>query len=348
MAPDASRLLGDGKIVFDDPANHPTLEGPKFHKRNGYYYLSAPAGGVATGWQVVLRSRRVYGPYEPKIVLEQGSTKCNGPHQGAIVDTPAGEWWFLHFQERQPYGRVVHLQPTTWKDDWPVIGVDQDGNGVGEPVEEYRKPKATRLMRRVVPQTSDEFTGRRLGLQWQWHANHEDDWLSLRARRGWLRLRAMQHIGSAGLDTTPHLLLQKLPAPAFVAETRLELKGADVESGLAVVGRRHWASLVLRREAAGESVVFRTHEGDGFSARLRASAVRLRVAMAEGGGCSFAYAVGNGAFRRIDRPFQAMPGHWIGAKVGIYCDALGPESAPERYADFDYFRITRPSRQLSN
>jgi beta-xylosidase len=344
MAPDASRLLGEGKVVFDDPANHPTLEGPKFHKRNGYYYISAPAGGVATGWQLALRSRGVYGPYEPKVVLEQGSTACNGPHQGALVDTSAGEWWFVHFQERQPYGRVVHLQPVKWQDDWPLIGVDRDGNGVGEPVERFAKPKLGRTARVAVPQTSDEFTGTRLGLQWQWHANHEDAWHSLRARRGWLRLHARPAGATQRLDRLPHVLLQKLPAPTFTAETLVELNATHpTEAGLAVVGRNHWAALVVQSGAGAPRLVFRSSEGPGIHVKLGAPAARLRMEMSEGGECAFAYAVGAGRFRRVDVTFRAQEGHWIGAKMGVYCSDL---STSERgYADFDYFRVTPAARR---
>ncbi|MDR2147965.1 MAG: family 43 glycosylhydrolase [Tannerella sp.] len=60
----------------------PTIEGSKFYKRNGFYYIFAPAGGVKTGWQVALRSKNVFGPYERKIVMAQGKTAINGPHQG--------------------------------------------------------------------------------------------------------------------------------------------------------------------------------------------------------------------------------------------------------------------------
>ncbi len=114
MSADGTKLLDDGVMVFDGHDKHPTLEGPKFYKRNGYYYISAPAGGVETGWQLVLRAKNIYGPYEEKIVLAQGKTQINGPHQGAWLDTPTGEFWFIHFQDRGPYGRIVHLQPMRW------------------------------------------------------------------------------------------------------------------------------------------------------------------------------------------------------------------------------------------
>ena len=94
------------------PVGNATIEGPKFYKRDGWYYIFAPAGGVPTGWQTVLRSKNIWGPYEWKIVMAQGNTNINGPHQGAWVDTPDGkEDWFFHFQDKEAYGRVVHLQP---------------------------------------------------------------------------------------------------------------------------------------------------------------------------------------------------------------------------------------------
>ena len=136
MSPDGKRLLDEGRTVYTGPV----AEGTKIHKRDGYYYLSIPEGGVESGWQTVLRSRNIYGPYEKKVVLEQGMTNVNGPHQGAMVDTPDGEWWFLHFQQFNPIGRVVHLQPMHWCDGWPVIGVDQDMNGIGEPVHSWKMP----------------------------------------------------------------------------------------------------------------------------------------------------------------------------------------------------------------
>src|SRR4030095_2037632 len=127
MNTEGTRVLDDGVIVFDGHAADPTVEGPKFYKLNGYYYILAPAGGVATGWQLALRSKNIYGPYERRIVLAQGKTAINGPHQGALINTITGESWFVHFQDKGAYGRVVHLEPAVWKNDFPVIGADADG-----------------------------------------------------------------------------------------------------------------------------------------------------------------------------------------------------------------------------
>ena len=87
MTPDGTQAIGESRIIFDGHIGNATIEGPKFYKRDGWYYIFAPAGGVPTGWQTVLRSKNIWGPYEWKIVMAQGNTNINGPHQGAWVDT---------------------------------------------------------------------------------------------------------------------------------------------------------------------------------------------------------------------------------------------------------------------
>src|SRR5262245_43459018 len=187
MSEDGTKILDEGQMVFDGHAHHPTIEGPKLYKRNGYYYIFAPAGGVPTGWQTVLRSKNIYGPYEDKIVMDQGTTDINGPHQGAWVELKSGESWFIHFQDRGAYGRVVHLQPLRWMNDWPVIGIDKDRDGKGEPVSSFKKPAVLTRARPMAPETTDEFTSPVPGLQWQWQANFDKSWSSLTSKPGWLR-----------------------------------------------------------------------------------------------------------------------------------------------------------------
>ena len=100
MDPDGTRLLGPSRIVYDGHLSQPTIEGTKFYKRNGKYYIFSPAGGVATGWQTVLRADNPFGPYEERIVMAWAPGTINGPHQGGWVQTPEGEDWFLHFQDK--------------------------------------------------------------------------------------------------------------------------------------------------------------------------------------------------------------------------------------------------------
>jgi beta-xylosidase len=334
MSPDGTHMLGDGQTVFEDPKRHPTMEGPKFYKRDGWYYILAPAGGVPTGWQVALRSKRVFGPYEDKIVLEQGDTPINGPHQGALVDTPSGEWWFLHFQESLPYGRIVHLQPVQWSSDgWPMMGIDR------HPVLTHAKPKVATTQPIAVPQTSDEFDDTaKLGLQWQWHANHKNEWCALKARPGWLRLFA-QPVEQGDLSKASNLLLQKLPAKSFAVETFLQL-GAQPEGssnarrGLVMMGKKHAALSVER-----SNLVLRVNNEVSASKPLSSDSVRLKMSMRPGGLCTFTYATAGREFEKIGDDFQAVEGVWVGAKVGLFC--IHPETEKvESHADFDYFRFS--------
>ena len=344
MAPDGSRLLGEGQVVFDDPDRHPTMEGPKFLKKDGYYYILAPAGGVATGWQVALRSKNIFGPYEDKIVLAQGDSPVNGPHQGAMVDTPGGQWWFVHFQDAGPYGRIVHLQPVQWRDGWPLMGQQRGGQGIGEPVLRWTKPDVGLTCPVAIPQTSDEFDSPTLGPAWQWQANHRDDWYSLSARPGWLRLYA-QGVEGGDFTKAANLLLQKFPARAFAVETRVELaaNSDNVRAGLIVMGQEH-AAMVLQPAGKGAKLTMQVNGKEVAAASLPAPAARLAVEVRDGGVCRFAYAVGDEKSKQPLKPigpeFQAVPGRWIGAKVGLFC--LTPDGEHGGQADFDYFRFSPP------
>ena len=211
---DASAAITESRLVFDGHPDHPTVEGPKFYKKDGYYYIFAPAGGVPTGWQLVMRSKDVYGPYEARIVMAQGSTSVNGPHQGGWVTTPDGkEDWFMHFQDKYAYGRVVHLQPMQWKEGWPVIGIDREGKGCGEPVLSYRKPSVGKTYPICTPAESDEFESRTLGLQWQWHSNYSPLWYYTASERSRLRLSRYRNLQVIGICSTWGTCCCKKPRP---------------------------------------------------------------------------------------------------------------------------------------
>lgn len=340
MTPDATRLTGEGVIVSEIPEHLPAFEGPKFYRRNGWYYISAPAGGVTTGWQVILRSRHVYGPYEKRIALAQRGTWINGPHQGALVDTPSGEWWFVHFQDAGVYGRIVHLQPVRWENDWPHIGVDQDAEGVGQPVQSCSKPDVGgRNGARTCPQTSDEFDGPRLGLQWQWHSNHEQTWYSLSERPGHLRLYP-RFLAKGDFSKAGNLLLQKFPAREFSVETSLEIPAghAHLHAGLIVMGAE-FAALDVTRDAQGCKVQLLANLEPMGELAWVSAVLRLRVTVGEGGVCRFGVVRPEGSFYLLGPAFQARPGHWIGAKIGLYCMTMAPTQT-SGHADFPYFKLS--------
>ena len=331
MNEEGTKVITPGRIVYDGHEADPTIEGPKFYKRNGYYYIFAPAGGVATGWQTVLRSKSVYGPYDRKVVLAQGNTEVNGPHQGAWVDTPDGEHWFYHFQDVGPFGRIVHLQPMVWKNDWPVIGLDRDNDGCGEPVKTYRKPKINGSFPITTPAESDSFEAGEPGLQWQWHANPMDWWYFADAKSKKLHLYSVPISENyLNLWNTPNLLLQKFPSNEFTATVKLTfLPSAAItgeRTGLVVMGMDYG---LLSLEKTDEGFILSQNEcinadkgskeAVNESVALNESSLYLRVKVTPDAKCLFSYSKDGNTYSVLGKLFQAREGKWIGAKVGVFC-----------------------------
>ena len=256
MSADGTKPIGQPVIVFDgNGTENRTCEGPKFYKRDGWYWIMCPAGGVPEGFQLAMRSRSPYGPYEHKIVLQQGRTNINGPHQGAWVHTKYGEDWFLHFQDKEAYGRVVHLNPVDWSTGWPIMGKN------GEPVTTYKKPKASSTVV-VNPVESDEFNTTTIGKQWQWQANY-DEKFGVPTAFGTMRIftykreegrRKMEEAPSAlshqpsNLFGVPNMLLQKTPADEFMATTKVRFTSkADGQMGGIIMMGLDYSALVVKR-----------------------------------------------------------------------------------------------------
>lgn len=364
MSPDGERLIGPEVMIFDGHGEHPTVEGPKFYKRNGWYYVFAPAGGVKTGWQVVLRSRSPYGPYEIRTVLQQGPTKIPGPHQGGWVEDVAGDCWFLHFVDMYAYGRVCHLQPMRWtEDDWCTMGVDIDNDGIGEPVLTYRKPVSRVPSPVRTPADSDEFASRTLGLQWQWHANPERRWMFTNPTDGTIRLWCRAHDDAwRNLSDNGNLLLQKVNAPDYTATTKLVFHPSyeGDRAGLIVMGHDYatiglryadgkiaieqgLCPAAMRKGTAEQAVATASYAADGKPAEVYLR-VRIRQEWKDGDQprmfCRFSYSRDGKRFTEFGDEFEAAAGHWIGAKIGYYTDAaIGKNDGG--WADVDWFRVTK-------
>lgn len=359
---EGTKVISDPVLVFDgnDGVNH-TIEGAKFYKRNGFYYLFAPAGGVVSGWQLVMRSKDVYGPYEARIVMAQGKTDINGPHQGGWVDTPAGESWFLHFQDKGAYGRVLHLNPMKWVNDWPVIGVDKDGDGCGDPVSRYRKPKIGKTYPIETPVESDEFDTRKLGLQWEWHANYQDVF-GFTTNMGYARIYGHElspHFKN--FWEVPNLLMQKFPAEEFTATAKLKVSAKDDGqlSGLIIMG---WDYSWIGVEKQGEKFLLKqavckdAEQGNleqvstlavlepsrKFEAGLFPNYEReiyIRIHVDKGAYCRFSYSLDGKKFTEAGTLFKARQGKWIGAKVGMF--SVTPHGKERGWVDVDWFRLEK-------
>ena len=326
MNSEGTKANNDDVLIIDGYKEEPTMEGPKIYKKNNYYYIFAPAGGVATGWQTVLRSKNIYGPYEKRKVLDQGKTEINGPHQGAWVQTKNGEDWFLHFQDKGVYGRVVHLQPMKWINDWPVIGADEDGDGIGQPVITYKKPNVGNSFPINSPPDSDEFNDPKLGLQWQWHANPQINW-GFPSRMGYFMLNCIPKPKEAvNLFDIPNLLLQKTPDDNFTATAKLQFDSHfdGEEAGFVLMGL-DYTYLKIKKENGKiflsqitcTNAIKKEAEKETDKIEISNSLIYMQVKVVENGKSTFSYSEDGVNFKPIGKPFTVKEGRWIGAKLGF-------------------------------
>ncbi len=362
---DATKAIGPSRIIFDGHIDQVTCEGPKIHKRNGYYYIFHPAGGVPTGWQTVQRSKNIYGPYETRIVMKQGKSPINGPHQGAWVDTPTGEDWFFHFTDVGAYGRLLCLEPMKWVNDWPVIGMAKKGAEWGEPVTQYKKPNVGKTYPICTPVESDEFDGMVLGPQWQWQANYNEKWAYFAGDKGFVRLYSHPVSNDyKSLWDVPNLLLQKTPAPNFSATTKITFspieKYKGEKTGLVVMGLDYAALTVENTESGLKLSQVECKKADKGNTEKQNASVDLKknifylradistdgskISKSEGGHdlvvkCQFYYSTDNKKFEKLGNEFQVKEGKWIGAKVGVFCTRPNIKTNDGGWADVDWFRI---------
>jgi beta-xylosidase len=349
LSSDVTKTIGNAVLVFDGHEKDATVEGPKFYKRNGYYYIFAPAGGVGTGWQLVLRSKNVYGPYERKIVLEQGKSTINGPHQGAWLTTQTGEDWFLHFQDKEAYGRIVHLQPMQWINDWPVIGIDTDSNGIGEPVISFKKPNAGKNSNPVkTVADTDEFNSTALGLQWQWQANPQQAW-AFTTPLGYYRMFAVYTPDSISVFNYSNIIGQKFPAEEFTATLKFSFhpNTTGERFALTVLGL-DYAYIALNKKNDGNYISFalcKEADKNGKETvqdgkKLSSNEIYFRVAVTKGAVCQFAFSEDGKQFTDAGEKFTAKPGRWVGAKIGMFY-TRNVKTNDGGFANVDWFRIDK-------
>lgn len=376
MSADGTRPIGQPVIVFDgNGTENRTCEGPKFYKRDGWYWIMCPAGGVPTGFQLAMRSKSPYGPYESMKVLAQGSTNINGPHQGGWVHTKFGEDWFIHFQDKEAYGRVCHLQPVTWKDNWPVMGKVPAKGYCGEPVITYQKPKTSATVKNTNPMESDEFNTPTVGKQWQWHGNYNEKF-GVPTPWGVFRIYcykagspdnlgpAVEPVtlgeGTARIWDVPNLMLQKTPADSFVATAKLRFtsKEDNQYGGIIMMGLDYSALVVKRvgKEFLLQSITCQqADKGKPETAETIATlkptaedkidyqpAIHCDIYMkmkVKDGKVTFAYSMDGKKYKDAGKEFTMKEGKWIGAKVGFV--AVQPAGKENRgWIDADWFRVT--------
>ena len=300
LSADGLSVIRDDELVFDGHPGNPTCEGPKFYKRGAYYYIFCPAGGVREGWQLCLRSKSPYGPYEVKRVLEQGDTDINGPHQGAWVDN-----WFFHFQDVGAAGRIVHLQPLRWVQGWPVIGDE------GQPVKAQYS---------AIAPMREEFDNRTLAPEWLWSGNRKAIYYYCNIDSSYLRLFTYP---AEEVQTASNLLLRKIPAnTAFTFEARVRFtpnprNREHEQAGLIVYGRQSRTLPIPKDE-------------QWWYARIVMDKTQV---------CRFYLSRDGRVWQLLENAFQAVPGEWVGARVGFYATRDRRPINDAGYLDIDWMSI---------
>jgi beta-xylosidase len=315
MSSDGTQLLDEGVEIYRGP----TAEGPKFLKRRGYYFIFLPEGGVETGWQTVLRSRNIYGPYERRIVLPAGS-----PHQGGVVELPSGESWFVGFKSAGHLGRVTHLLPVKWgEDDWPVFGDN------GQPVDSCKKPNVGQEFPIQHVETNDDFKAPTLSPIWQWNHNPVDEAWSLTERPGWLRLRGLP---ADSLATARNTLTQKIWGDGGVIKLKMDVSAMSEgqRAGLAFVSGDEFGWVGVRCANGRKQIVWDWGEGP----MVEENEVWLGASYSLSWGLFFS---GNGAnrpFVNVGKTVQLRFAYWKGARPAIFC--FGGGNGHVDVAEFGY------------
>jgi beta-xylosidase len=230
------------------PSDNLYLEGSRLYKINGWYYIwtTKPANE-----QYVLRSKSVWGPYERQLLLSniKGPLSSAGvAHQGGVVDTKDGKYYYVAFLDSYPAGRIPVVAPITFVNDWPVITKVN-----GEWGKTYPVPVVTS---KTVPKSTglDSFTGSALGPEWEWNHNPDTSKFSLLGGSGGLSLKAATV--TSDLFNARNTLTRRIIGPKSSATFRMDLsKLADGDRAGAVLFRDVAAYIGVHKSGSTAQIV---------------------------------------------------------------------------------------------
>ena len=255
LKPDCSGVLEGGidQFLFSTPKENIGLrcEGCHAYKINGYYYLifiEWPTDGNGRRREICYRSKELLGPYERKIVMDDDLGYHNkGVAQGAIFDTPDGQWFSMLFQDHDAVGRIPCILPVKWEDNWPVFGID------GKVPESFESPFEESGKYDIV--ISDDFNHNenKLALNWQWNHNPDNALWSLSERPGFMRLKTGKVVES--IFEARNTLSQRTEGPRCRAAVKLDISAmqAGDRAGLSLYCSEP-GTLTVSRETTGTTL----------------------------------------------------------------------------------------------
>jgi xylan 1,4-beta-xylosidase len=299
--------FGPRKVLIDggvDPSTNPIwIEGPHIYKRDGWYYLSCAEGGTGPQHsQVMLRSRKVWGPYTPyekNPILTQRDLPADRVHpitnagHADLVEGLDGRWWATFLASRNygevhyNTGRETFLLPVEWKDGWPVILEPGRSIPYVAPGPGFMSRAATQAPSTGNFTWRDEFDSPTLGRAWMYVRVPKRSWVDLSGHPGQLAIRPLPE----ALDTlrNPAFLARRQQHAKFEASTALQVPAeAGTEAGIAAFqNETHWYFLGVRRKGKGIELFLEKSSSEGrhivaTKALQAADALKLKIAGDEG------------------------------------------------------------------
>lgn len=346
MSADGNKLLDKGKAIYHGHG----AEAAKIYKIDGYYYIFMAEWIEGDRKQIVLRGKSIYGPFERRIVMERGNDVVRSVCQGALVQASDSSWWYSHqlVQYREKIqgtfagrttgssyeGRSQWLVPVKWKDGWPVLGEDQDGNGIGNTVHMWKKPMQDSPIN--APKTDDEFDAPKLGPQWQWNHNPRDNRWSLTERRGWLRLKADVPVNNGGFWNACNTVSQRLMGKGKgVVTAKVDISG--MKPGQQAGFCRHSGQYILLGISAGDDgvnkLVFNKNGKVKEGPVIHRDVIYYRTRN-DGNQAFYEYSLDGKTYKTFGEKFQLKFGRWRGDRLGFYS---WNEKKAEGHIDIDYF-----------
>lgn len=307
-----TKTLSDYTIIYDGRMTQPVIEGPKVYYINDYYFILAPAGSVKTGWQLALRSKNIYGPYEEKIILMQGDSKVNGPHQGALIDINDDKYVFMHFQDLDNYGRVCHIQDVNFIEGWPICGIDT-GNFVGIPSLTYpyflKKDDTLKI-------NYTDFFKDKINESWQWPCNIKDNFYRI---EDGLLLNCIKKENENYLYLERNRMMQKLALANFKVKTTLDKRFLKETSktGLCLMGFNYAYLEVSPKYISLKKGTKDTLDEIIEEVILESNEVTLLLDFTYPNQYRLGY-IKDGFEEYFNYTFQATRDRWTGSKFGLY------------------------------
>lgn len=336
-------------------------EGCRALVRNGFLYLlfiDWPENGGRR--EVCYRSRSLEGPYEFRVLMDDDcGFPGHGVAQGTLIDSEAGDWYAMLFQDRGASGRIPFLMPAHWEEDWPVLGTErpEEGDGAANGAariipERFQTPFPPYPARPLVISDSFRHEENRLELPWQWNHNPIPSCWSFTERPGWLRLTT-GHVASGLLDAR-NTLTQRTLEPGCCCRVTLDssgMKEGDYAGLCALQGR--YGQIGIAVENGKKYICCLQKEPDGSILESRKPApgevVRLQIVFDyrdRADKAYFAFRTAAGDWEMVGKPLDMVftLDLFVGYRIGIFCYALKSAGG---HGDFRDFVIRCDSSDLS-